>query len=486
VLDIDSIDDPKELRSICRAYEASHRLLVDRLETLAKKVALLEGLEAAQACLELPDLVIGEPSQETKPPAPQGDQEPPEKTRRKRKGHGPNPQLSLPRETTEHHLDETPECPACGGDMKIWEGQFEESEEVTVVETTFKVVCHLRAKYRCTCHGAVVTAPGPDKLIPGGRYSIEFAIYSAIEKFCYHNPTARQVRRMEDSGLQISTQTLSDLLVALAEHLEPTWQRLWELALEQPVLHADETGWKMMGSKVKSTWTLFGLTAPQLAVYHLASSKSAEATHEILAGFRGTLVVDGYKVYSIIADLEKDMLIAHCWAHADRKFKDAKDPPEKISTFRTLIAKLYEVEREVEGPFPGDEAAQEKRHALRQEKSKAILEEIREAAFDCGGLRRSNFGKAAAYLLAHWQGLTRFLDDPRIALDNNAAERALRGPVVGRKNFYGNRSKRGAKTTAILYSLIETAKLCGRNPSEYLREAAVAAIRRPGTVTLPF
>ena len=90
------------------------------------------------------------------------------------------------------------------------------------------------------------------------------------------------------------------------------------------------------------------------------------------------------------------------------------------------------------------------------------------------------------YLLAHWDGLTRFLEDPRIALDNNAAERVLRGPVVGRKNFYGNRSMRGAKTAAILYSLVETAKLCGVNPSDYLRDVTVAAIRRPGAVTLPF
>lgn len=172
--------------------------------------------------------------------------------------------------------------------------------------------------------------------------------------------------------------------------------------------------------------------------------------------------------------------------HADRKFKDAKDPPQQVTVIRKLIADLYDVEREVEGPFPGDEAAQQRRHELRQKKSKRILGEIRKAAFGFGGLRRSAFGKALTYLLSHWEGLTRFLEDPRIALDNNAAERVLRGPVVGRKNFYGNRSTRGAKTAAILYSLIETAKLCHLDPSEYLRKVAIAAIRRPGTVTLPF
>lgn len=370
--------------------------------------------------------------------------------------------------------------------MKTWFGQFEESEEITVVETTFKINCHQRQKYRCSCHGAVITAPGPDKLIPGGRYSIDFAVHTAIEKFCDHLPLERQVRRMNRYGLDTTSQTLWDQHRALANHLEPIWRRLWALALAEKVLHADETGWRMMGSKKKPGWTLFGLTAPLLAVYHLASSKSAATAQEILSGFQGTLVVDGYKVYPIVAKMEGNIRIAHCWAHADRKFKDAKDPPKAIAEIRGLIAELYKIEREVDGPFPGDAAAQEKRYDLRCEKSSQVISQLRETAFAQGGLRRSAFGKALTYLLNHWDGLTMFLEDPRIALDNNAAERVLRGPVVGRKNFYGNRSKRGAKTAAILYSLIETAKLCGQDPSAYLRKAAVAAIRNPGTVTLPF
>ena len=489
MVDIESIDDPGELRNVCRAYEASHRVLVSRLETLAKRVAELEGGEAAQAALELPNLVVG-PAPETDgtatSEAPTEDaEEKKKKKERRQKGHGPTSQPELPIERFEYRMTDMPDCPSCGGDMKVWEGQFEESEEITVVEAQFKVACHRRLKYRCSCHGSVLTAPGPDKLIPGGRYSVDFAVHSAIDKFCDHNPLARQVRRMARHDLKVSTQTLFDQQAALAKHLEPTWRRLWAQALEEDVLHVDETGWKMMGSKKKPNWTLFGLTAPNLAVYHLSSSKSTQATHRILKGFRGTLVVDGYKVYPIVAELEKTIRIAHCWAHADRKFKDAKDPPSDISTIRGLIAQLYEVEREVKGPFPGDAAAQKQRRELRQEKSAEIIEELRQTAFSMGGLRRSTFGKALKYLLAHWDGLTMFLTEPRIPLDNNAAERVLRGPVVGRKNFYGNRSQRGAQTAAILYSLIETAKLCGVNPRDYLRDAAVAAIRQPGKATLP-
>ncbi len=482
MLDIESIDDPGLLRNVCRAYEASHRLLVDRLGNLVKRIAELEGVEAAQAALKLPELRIGAPEEE----APQPAEKPPKKARKPQRGHGPTPQLELPVEATEYCFDELPQCPACGEQMSVWLGQFEESEEITVIETSFKICCQLRTKYRCTCHAAVVTAPGPEKLIPGGRYSVDFAVHTAVEKFCDHIPLARQDRRMQRHGLLVTTQTLWDQHAALAQHLEPTWRKLWDLALSEDILHVDETGWKMMGSKTKPNWTLFGLTTPQLAVYHLASSKSAKAAHEILSGFEGILVVDGYIVYPIVAALEETIRIAHCWAHADRKFKEARDPPSQVSQIRGLIAELYEIEREVEGPFPGDAAAQDKRRMLRSDKSAKVIQRIRATAFRFGGLRRSAFGKALRYLLGHWDGLTLFLKDPRIALDNNAAERVLRGPVVGRKNFYGNRSKRGAKTAAILYSLIETAKLNGCDPAAYLREAANAAIRNPGAVTLPF
>ena len=151
----------------------------------------------------------------------------------------------------------------------------------------------------------------------------------------------------------------------------------------------------------------------------------------------------------------------------------------------TLIGELYAIERLVPGPFPGDAAAQTLRQQLRHDRSRPILDRMWEWATVQVGLPRSDFGKAVRYMLERWTGLTRFIDDPRIPLDNNAAERALRGPVVGRKNHYGSRSLRGTQVAAVLYTLCETARLAGVDPQAYLLNAAYAAIARPGTVTFP-
>lgn len=137
------------------------------------------------------------------------------------------------------------------------------------------------------------------------------------------------------------------------------------------------------------------------------------------------------------------------------------------------------------GPFPGDAAAQALRQQLRHERSKPLLDRIWHWATVQVGLPRSDFGKAVRYMLERWDGLTRFVDDPRVPLDNNAAERVLRGPVVGRKNHYGSRSLRGTQVAALFYTLCETAKLVGVDPRAYLLRALSTAIAQPGAVTLP-
>ena len=485
MLDIDRERDPDTLRLACRAYETANRQLIETVRRLTKENAELQGLDASQVTLELPQVAVHEedekPSEALEGKAPRRPTAPAAGPPR---GHGPT-QQALPIQPFEHRFDRLPDCDVCGRTMGAMNGQFEESEEITVAEARYSISIHRRQKYRCSCHSKVLTAPGPPKLIPGGRYSLEFAVHVAIAKYCDHLPLERQVRRMSRHGLEVTSQTLWDQICALAEHLEPTWDALGRRILEEPVLHVDETGWRMMGAKT-SRWTVWGLCAPEIAWYRFAHTKSTAMAEKILGTYRGTLVVDGFAVYpKLQRNRGGQMEIAHCWAHVHRKFQEATDPAGPIAEIRRLITKLYEIEREIDGPFPGNDAAQALRLKRRQTRAGPVIEEIHRWATSLHGQRRSSFGKAVRYLLKHWAGLKLFLQDPRIPLDNNPAERALRGVVVGRKNYYGNRSKRGAKVAGIFYSLIETAKLRGVEPQAYLEEAGRQAIEHPGCVSYP-
>ncbi len=204
-------------------------------------------------------------------------------------------------------------------------------------------------------------------------------------------------------------------------------------------------------------------------------------------------MTDGYGAYQALTKSVKEIRLAHCWAHVRRKFLEAGDGYPELSEYAVEeIGKLFKIEREV--PRAGPEASNEEqqellelRRRVRHERSKPIIDGLLEWAAEHRGavLPGSKLGKAIAYMLNLWEGLTRFLGEPRVPLDNNAAERALRGVVVGRKNHYGSKSKRGTEVAAIFYTLFETAKLSRVDPRAYVTRAAIRAINEPGAVTLP-
>ena len=404
-----------------------------------------------------------------------------------RPGHGPREQPALPIVEVRHELPPDQRgCPACGGTLTELVGQGETAERITTVKATYHVEHHARQKYRCACNGAVVTAPAPLTLIPGGRYTPAFAVGVAVAKYADHLPLERQVRMMAREGLIVESQTLWDQIQALARHLEPTYEALGQQALAAPVIHVDETRWPRLGSGALSAGTVWGVATPTTALYRILPGKSADEGRQVLGDYRGTVVVDGYAVYECLARHGPGFALAHCWAHTKRKFEaNATDWPTACGEIDALIGNLYAVERLVPGRFPGDPAAQALRHQLRQERSRAITERIKTWAMEQVGLPRSELGKAVRYMLERWTGLTRFLDNPCIPLDNNAAERVLRGPVVGRKNHYGSKSLRGTQVAALFYTLCESAKLIGVDPHTYLLTATEAALAVPGTVTLP-
>jgi transposase len=424
-------------------------------------------------------------------------EEPEESTTQR--GHGPTPQPQLDVIERVHDLDEPDKmCPKCGNQLQEWVGQFETSEVITSVERQYVVVKEKRKKYRCKCNACVETAPSPYKLKSGSRYTPEFAVDVAVAKYLDHLPLQRQVGMMARQGLKVRAQTLWDQLKWLSKVLEPSYQKLIEEVQRSSMAYADETWWRLMDKKrgIRKKHWMWAMANEELVVYRILNSRSKEAAAKLLGDFNGTLMADGYSSYGALAREGPQMdfgnkksgprfKLANCWAHARRKFVEVEENfPEPCGEVLDLIGRLYGVEHKV----PKDGDVQDRNaecYRLRQEESKAILGEIRSWVEQQRVLPQSGLGKAIAYMLELWSGLTAFVEDPAIPLDNNHIERALRGPVVGRKNHYGSRSEDGTHVAELLYSLLESAKLSGVEPRTYLLKATWCALESPGLATLP-
>jgi len=484
------------LREVALLLEQENRRLHQRIQQLTLTLARLQGqegtsalqgeLEALQELLSRREKVLFGDSSEKRPGPISSVEEPEPKPR---KGHGPREQLQLPVAEVLHLLDESNrDCPACGGHLEEMKDQQEISDEITVVERRFLVARHLRQKYRCRCNAAVVTAPGPRKLIPGGRYSPAFAVEVATSKYLDHLPLERQSRIMQREGLSVGSQTLWDQIDALAKHLDPTYRELGRRVLASPLVHADETHWRLMAKSERKKYWAWCVTSADTAYYRIFDSRAKGSAQQLLAGYRGTVVADGYGAYEALARAGPGFNLAHCWAHVRRKFVEIESHyPRQAREILDLIGELYVIEREILplGVEDSSAARLEQRARLRAERSRPLIEKIRVWAESQTALPRSGLGQAIRYMRELWPGLTRFLDDPLIPLDNNPVERALRGLVVGRKNHYGSRSRRGCEVAALFYSLIETAKLCGAEPKSYLLRATSEALDHPGAVTFP-
>ena len=503
MLRLDAIRDPEILRQVAVLLERENDKLHAKLQTLTVELARLRGDARPAAALELEFLkellaqreraLFGASSEQRSRPT----LEAPPPAAAPRRGHGPTAQPHLPTVEVVHELaaaDQT--CPQCGGTLKEMPGQTEDAEEITVVERRFVLVQHRRKKYRCACNGCIDTAPGPLRLatrpdVRGRRYAPEFAVEVAVNKYVDHLPLERQARVMSREGLTIESQTLWDQIEALASVLAPTYEALRGYVLTAPVVGADETWWRLLGGPERTRWWAWSVTREDAVTYTILESRSQDAARQVLDGYHGIVLADGYGAYDALARAGPGFTLAHCWAHVRRKFVEAEPHyPGPCAEVLDLIGQLYAVERACPGPDPA--ASEETRTAalalrarLRREQSAPIVEAIRVWASQQRALPESSLGKAIAYMLGLWPGLTRFLDEPRIPLDNNATERGLRGMVLGRKNHYGSRSKRGTEVAALFYSLIESAKLCGVEPKAYLLQATRAALENPGTVTLP-
>ena len=492
---IDKIEDKDQLRQVAQLLDRENEKLHAKVRELARRIAELEGVDLSGSQLEIAYLkellaqreraLFAEKSE--KRPRGKTDAAPEFEEPAPQRGHGPREQVALPIVLEEYSLPEGERaCPDCGRELEEWAGQSVDSEEVTVIERRFVLIQRRRKKYRCACNDHVATAPAPKRLSlfeegRPGRYSLDFAVEVAVDKYLDHLPLERQVRKMGREGLAIDSQTLWDQIQALARKLGDVHAALRERILAEPVVGADETWWRLMQGKGSKRYWAWSVTSEDSVFYRILDSRSQTSARALLGDYRGVVMADGYGAYQALAKSGAGFRLAHCWAHARRKFVDAEVHfPEPSREMLDRIGELYQVEREAV-------ASLEIRAQLRNERSRPIVAGIRECAVAQLGraLPKSSLGEALSYLLSLWDGLVRFLDDPKIPIDNNATERALRGAVIGRKNHYGSRSLRGTEVAALFYSLIESAKLCGVDPKLYLKEAAVAAIR-DGEILLPY
>lgn len=481
-LRIDQLDD-EQLRTAAKLLERENERLIRQVIELKQQLRTMSGQTSEQIELlrELEQqlanrnkMLFGPSSEKRKTEKSQSVESEASQT-----GHGPREQTSLPHVERKHVLDDADKvCTSCGGALAEMAEQFEDSDEIDVIERRFVVVQHKRQKYRCACGGCIETALGPEKLIAGGRYSVDFAVTVAIAKYCDHLPLERQVRMMKRLGLIVDSQTLWDQLDALARWLEPLRTRLHAYVLSHGVIGADETFWRLMaGQGVNKRWQTWAVVAPDAVSYSILDSRSASAAAEVLDGYAGTVICDGYSAYQSLRKRGGRFELAHCWAHVRRKAVEAQSvSPVPCGELLELIGELYAVER--------DARSDAERARIRSEHSTLILKRIERWALDQRALPQSPLGKVIAYMGELWPGLVRFVDDPRLALDNNACERSLRGVVLGRVNHHGSRSERGIRVAALLYSLVESAKLAGIEPDAYLRAATRHAIRGE-TIPLP-
>ena len=377
--------------------------------------------------------------------------------------HKRKPKPELEKEEVIHELSsEEQVCPKCDSSMTEMKDQYEESEEITIVQRTFKKIIHRRKKYRCKCNSCIVTAIMPTKLIEGGKYSTDFGIEVAVGKYADHLPLERQVKIMKREDLYVTSQTLWAQIQAVSHYLIPVWHKLHKDILSSEVLHIDETRWEMLNKNPKR-WQLWGLCNNKSVYYNAVDTRSGEQAYELLNGYTGVAVSDAYSAYKSASQKEGVKWIsAGCWAHARRKFVEIESNyPTECETILDFIGDLFKIENKAESY---DHLA-----ILRDKESKDITDKIKKWITITKALPESGLSKAINYIKNNWNELTVFLVNKKVPLTNNAVERALRGPVVGRKNHYGSKSERGAKAASILYSVMESCKVNNVNASKYLQ-----------------
>ena len=484
-----------ELRQQAGYWRAQHALAKQRIAELEQEAAQLRGENR-----KLQDQLFGRKSEaaaatdrsnqlddpdDTPKPQPRGQ-------RRGRPGPKRRDYSHLP---VREDLREVPEsecvCPTCG--LPLTACGAEESEQIEIETVIYRRIIRRRRYQRnCSCPGPrTVTAPVVPKLIPKGRLGVSMWVEILLDKYASQRPTERLLQSWRLLGLDLSAGTVADGL----HRLEPLFGGLYEALIARSRMsafhQADETRWLVFVAKegkIGHGWWLWVVGSAEVAVYILDPSRSHEVpeTH-FPPKARGVLLVDRYSAYKAMAQVKNGgLVLAFCWAHVRRDFvRVGKGWPE-LKTWALAwlrrIRDLYAANRHRLNA-PEDITADQEVRRIVETMRQQFLEELADPAL------QTPCRKALTSLQDHWEGLTRFVADQRIPMDNNAMERRLRNPALGRKNYYGSGAEWSGRLAAMLFSLLATLEMWGINArlwlTEYLQACAAAGGKAPADLN-PF
>ena len=466
--------DVEALQALILAERAAHAVEAERLRQIIKEMQRHRfGRRAETLPPDQLELALEEVQQEA---AGEEGREPKrhfERAAKRRSNRGALPE-HLPRIETVVDVDDKA-CPCCAGALHLI-GE-DRAERLDIVPAQLRVLVVRRPKYACrACEDVVVQAPAPARLIEGGIPTEATVAHVVISKYADHLPLYRQAQIYARQGLKLDRSTLADWTGRAAFLLRPVHEHLLQTLRRSPKLFADETTAPVLDpgrgrTKTGQLWAYarddrpWGGADPPAVAYVYAPDRKAERPMAHLAGFTGVLQVDGYGGYRPLAE-KGQVQLAFCWAHVRRRFYElAAAGPAPIATEALdRIKVLYAIEAEIRGQD------HEARHATRLERSRPLIEDLE--PWLRGKLttisQKTKLAEAIRYALSRWAGLTLFLGDGRIELDNNIVERSIRPLALTRKNSLFAGSDGGADHWAILASLIETAKLGDIDPQAYI------------------
>ena len=427
-------------------------------------------------------LLFNEAETEAKPEAPEPTMEEITYRRKKKQGKREAQLENLPVETVEYRLPpEEQVCSCCG--ESLHEMSTEVRQELKVIPAQVSVIRHVRYVYACRrcqkedIQTPIVTAPMPAPVLPGSIASPSAVAYIMSQKYVQGLPLYRQEQQLSRLGVDLSRQTMANWMIQGANRwLVPLYDRMHKHLLKQDILHADETTLQVLqepgrsaGSKSYMWLYRTGRESPAIVLFDYQTTRANKHPSRFLSGFKGYLHVDGYAGYN---GLPPDITLVGCWAHARRKFDEAlkvlpldkRNTPVAAKEGLGFCNQLFAIERELKDVTP------EERFRSRQKRSLPVVEAfLAWLKFQAPRvLPKGAFGQAISYCLNQWDKLKAFLLDGRLEIDNNRSERSIKPFVIGRKNWLFSNTPRGAKASATIYSIIESAKENNLNPHAYL------------------